>query len=156
GPHLAGVDQRLEPLDPPPQLGAALAVEVVAQRPQLLQHVADVQREGRPGEQRLQLVPEPLGPVQHDLHQLARARAAAPLGRLRPRPAPRRLRAGKRATHSLSRPPSPPWCAAGAGAARHPPARPLALLPLAPWAPPRLAAAGLPPGPAAVPLAAAG
>src|SRR5262249_14614842 len=40
--------------------------------------------------------------------------------------------------------------------AHPPPARSFAFRPLAPLAPPRLAAAGLPPGPAAVPLAAAG
>jgi len=96
GRRLAPVQQRLEFLHPRLELRAALLVEVMAQRPQLLHHVTHVQREDRLGKQRLQVVLQSGCSVGHDLHRLGGFRAEATLGRLRTRPQCRCLAARER------------------------------------------------------------
>src|SRR5262249_28260505 len=71
-------------------------------------------------------------------------------------PQRRGLAAGERGVQALVERPVQPAVAAAAEGVHHHHDRLLAVLALVPLAPPRLAAAGLPPGPAPVPLAAAG
>ena len=63
--------------------------------------MAHVQREDRLRKQRLQVVLQTLGTIQHDLHRLGRVRAEATLGRFRTRPQRRRLATRERGLQLL-------------------------------------------------------
>lgn len=90
------VHQFLPFLDLRLQLLAPFRVEATPHLPQLLHHVAHVHREDRVGEFLLQVLPQPLGPIHHDLNRLGRLRTEAPPSRLRTRPLRRRLAPPKR------------------------------------------------------------
>src|SRR5437899_633280 len=68
----------------------------MAEAPQLLHHMANVQGEDGVGEQRLQVGLQALGPIEDDLHRLGRVRPEATLGRFRSRPPGPSFAAGKR------------------------------------------------------------
>src|SRR5271157_153792 len=111
--------------------------------------MADIQREDRSGKQRLQVVFQPLGPVQDNLHRLRRLRPEPTLSRFGPRPRRRPLATCKRAPDFLVHRPVQPAILAPPQCVQHHHHHFLAVLALVPFLPPLLAATaltlGLPP-----------
>src|SRR5438270_7364714 len=146
------VQQLLQLLDPPRQLGAPRGVEQPTHLPELLLRVPHVQRQDRRGEEPAESPLQADLAIDDDLHRLAGLGGKAAARRLGPSPSDRRSPGAERPEHLLvARAKEPPVVTTTQGVHHHQRGA-AAVLALVPLLPPPLPTPSLPPRTAPMPL----